>query len=462
MDIQRPLYWHQGLFLQPQHFQLLELSFRSLCAPFQNFLSPHFWGIGDLEIQSAALGTRSFNLVKGEFLFPDGTHVVYPGNALLDGRSFHDAWIEGDKPFSIFIGLKKWNNGGENVTVVEKMGSLADVTTRYVTAADPEEIKDLHSGGPQGKVNRLHYVLKLFWEAELDQLGDHVLIPLAQLDRMGEEIRPSQSFIPPSLSISASGTLGKLIKEIRDQIAARSRQLEEYKSQRGIQTAEFGTRDMVYFLALMSLNRYVPALYHSTEASIVHPWVVYGILRQLIGELSSFSERISALGEAEDRTRLLPFYDHGNLWTCFSSAQALVTQLLDEITAGPEYIVQLMNDGTYYAAELKPSLFEGRNRYYLVFRTNEDAKMVIQSIRSVAKLSSREYVPILIARSLPGIGLEHLAVPPQELPRRAHSLYFAIDFNNDQWAQVEKNHNIALYWDNAPDDLKVELMVSGR
>jgi type VI secretion system protein ImpJ len=182
----------------------------------------------------------------------------------------------------------------------------------------------------------------------------------------------------------------------------------------------------------------------------------------LIGELSSFSERISALGEAEDRTRLLPFYDHGNLWTCFSSAQALVTQLLDEITAGPEYIVQLMNDGTYYAAELKPSLFEGRNRYYLVFRTNEDAKMVIQSIRSVAKLSSREYVPILIARSLPGIGLEHLAVPPQELPRRAHSLYFAIDFNNDQWAQVEKNHNIALYWDNAPDDLKVELMVSGR
>jgi type VI secretion system protein ImpJ len=460
MDIQRPLYWHQGLFLQPQHFQLLDLSFRSLCTPFQNFLSPHFWGIGDIEVQKAALGTRSLNLVKGQFLFPDGTHVVFPGNALLDGRSFHDAWIEGEKPFSIFIGLRKWNNGGENVTVVEKVGSLSDVTTRYVTTADPEEIKDLHSGGPEGKVNRLHYVLKLFWESELDQLGDYVLIPLAQLDRMGEEIRLSQSFIPPSLSISASETLAKLVKEIRDQIAARSRQMEEYKSQRGIQTVEFGTRDMVYLLALMTLNRYVPALYHCTEASVVHPWVVYGILRQLIGELSSFSERISVLAEAEGRT-LLPSYDHGNLWTCFSSAQTLATQLLDEITAGPEYVVQLMNDGTYYAAELKPSLFKGRNRYYLVFRTNVDPKTVIQSLSSIAKLSSREYVPILIARSLPGIGLEHLAVPPQELPRRAHSLYFAIDYNSDQWAKVEKNHNIALYWDDAPEDLKVELMVVG-
>jgi type VI secretion system protein ImpJ len=462
MDIYRPLFWHQGLFLQPQHFQLLDLSYQSLLNPFQHFITPYFWGIADIEVQKASLGTRSFNLVKGEFLFPDGTHVVFPGNALLDSRSFQDAWLEGEKPFSIFIGIRKWNNSGENVTVVEKIGSLSDVTTRHITTADPEEIRDLHSGGPLGKVNRLHYVLKLFWESELDQLGDYVLIPLEQLVRMGEEIRLSRSFVPPSLSISSSETLAKLVKEIRDQIAARSRQLEEYKSQRGIQTVEFGTRDMVYLLALMTLNRYVPLLHHITEASIAHPWVVYGILRQLIGELSSFSERISVLGEAEDRIRLLPSYDHSNLWGCYSSAQTLITQLLDEITAGPEYVVPLMNDGTYYAAELKPSLFEGRNRYYLVFRTEVDPKSILQSLGSLAKLSSREYVPILIARALPGIGLEHLAVPPQELPRRTHSLYFAIDHNHDQWAQVERNHNIALYWDAAPEDLKVELMVVGR
>jgi len=348
------------------------------------------------------------------------------------------------------------------VTVLDKLENLSEITTRFVTTADPEEIKDLHSGGPKGQVKRLYYVLKIFWETERDQLGDYVLIPLAQLERAGEEIKISDHYIPPCLTISGSEPLFKIIREIRDQISARSHQLEEYKSQRGIQTAEFGSRDMVYLLALRSLNRYVPILFHFTETQQVHPWTVYGVIRQMIGELSSFSERVNVIGELEDGTRILPNYDHRSLWECFSAAQALITQLLDEITAGPEYVIRLIYDGTYYAADLKPAIFEGRNRFYLVLKTEEDPKFLLQSLGTVAKLSAREYLPILIARALPGIGLEHLPVPPQELPRRARSIYFAVDHHSDQWAQVQKGHNIALYWDNAPEDLEAELMVVGR
>ena len=462
MDIHRPIFWHQGLFLQPQHFQLLDLSFQSLLTPFRHFIEPHFWGIGELELQRAALMNRSFNPLRGSFLFPDGAYTVFPHNALVEARSFEVAWVEGGKPFQIYLGLKKWNPAGPNVTVLDQLEHLSEVTTRFVTTADPEEVRDLHSGGPQGQVKSLYYVLKIFWETERDQLGDYVLIPLAQLERMGEEVKLSEHFIPPCLSISSSEPLLRLIKEIRDQIAARSHQLEEYKSQRGIQTAEFGSRDMVYLLALRSLNRYVPLLFHFTEAQQVHPWVVYGVLRQLIGELSSFSERVNVMGEVEEEGSSPLLYDHWNLWECFSTAQALVTQLLDEITAGPEYVIRLDYDGTYYAAELRPTLFEGRNRFYLVFKTEEDPKFVLRSLTTVAKLSSRENLPILIARALTGIALEHLPVPPQELPRRAHSIYFAVDHHSDQWALVEKGRNIALYWDSAPEDMEVELMVVGR
>ena len=83
-------------------------------------------------------------------------------------------------------------------------------------------------------------------------------------------------------------------------------------------------------------------------------------------------------------------------------------------------------------------------------------------VDTVVKLSSRERLPLLIARALPGIGLEHLPNPPQELPRRTYSIYFAVDSNCDQWALVEKGNNIALYWDNAPEDLEVEMMIVGR
>jgi len=462
MDIQRPIFWHQGLFLQPQHFQLFELSLRSLLNPFNDYIAPYFWGIADIEIQKAALGTRSFSLLNGSFLFPDGTHVVLSKNAVINARSFDQAWVEGGKPFTVFIGIKKWNNAGENVTVVEKMDSVSDVTTRFVTTYDAEEVRDQHLSGPSGQVKMLYHTLKIFWETEKDQVGDYLLLPVAQLERNGEEVNLSQTFIPPSLLISGSEVLMKLIKEIRDQISARGHQLEEYKSQRGIQNAEFGSRDMVYLLALRSLNRYIPLLFHYTETQQVHPWTVYGILRQLIGELSSFSENITVMGELPDGTRLLPAYSHRNISECFSASRTLVSQLLDEITAGPDYVIPLVSDGTYYSAELKPAIFEGSNRFYLVLKTEDDQKRVLQSISTVAKLSSREHLPLLIARALPGIGLEHLAVAPQELPRRANSIYFAIDHHNEQWALVSRGHNCALYWDDAPEDMIVELMVVGR
>lgn len=462
MDIQRPLFWHQGLFLQPQHFQLLDLSFQSLLNPFHNFLQPHFWGITETEIQQAALGIGSFNLLSGGFLFPDGTFAVIPDNAVSEARAFEEGWIEGGKPLQVFIGLKKMNNSGGNVTAMDKSIPLSQVTTRFITKTDPEEIKDLHSDGPQGEVKRLNYVLKIFWEAETDSAGDYELIPIARLEKSGEAIMLSRGFIPPCLSLAASEPLLKLVKEIRDQIAARSNQLEEQKRQRGIQTVEFGSRDMVYLLALRSLNRYVPLLSHYTETRQVHPWIAYGALRQLIGELSSFSENVNVMGEAKDKGLVLPNYDHRSLWECFSTALDLIIKLLDEIVVGPKYRMSLVYDGTYYAAELKPAFFEGGNRFYLMCWTEEDHKSALQSLTAIAKLSTREQLPILIAKALPGIRLEHLPVPPQELPRRANTIYLAIDHFSKQWDFVTKGNNIALYWDHAPEDLKVELMVAGK
>ena len=461
MNMNRPLYWNQGLLLQPHHFQQQDMYFQSLLDPYQRFVQPYLWGVGRLEIQESALGNRVFLLTGGEFLLPDRTHIILPGNALVEARSFDEDWIEGEKPLTVFLGLRKHNEIGGNVSVVPDLDNLAEITTRFVTTAGSEEIPDLHHDGPTAQIRRMHYLLKIFWDSEIDQLGDYLLVPLAQLTRSGEDIIVGDQFIPPSLNLSASGRLMKVVQEIRDQIAARGTQLEAYKRERGIHTAEFGARDMVYLLALRSLNRYIPALHHMTDRGDIHPWWVYGVVRQMIGELSSFSEGVSVMGGTENETGQIPKYDHRNLWRCFHKAQVLVTRLLDEITAGPEYMIQLLSDGTYYTTEMTPQMFEGRNRFYVVFETEENPQTVLTAMETIAKLSSRETLPILIARALPGIRLQHLQLPPQELPRRANAIYFQIDHHGDQWANIPKGNNLALYWDTAPEDLKVELMIVG-
>ena len=460
--MERPLYWHQGLFLQPQHFQLQDRYTRSLIEPLHQKLMPHFWGVGSMAVKSAALGNRSIGLTNGEFLFQDMTYAVIPDNAVIQSRSFENAWEDGGKPFMVYLGLKKFSPSGENVTVVQDLKRIGEVSTRFVATEEAGEFKDLHGNGPSAQVRHLHLVLNFFWESEKDQLGDYELIPLVKLERQGDAIALSEQYIPPCLNLAAVPALVRLIKEVRDQISARGRQLESYKRDRGIHTAEFGSRDMVFLLALRSLNRYVSMLVHLTEAGQVHPWTTYGVLRQLIGEMTTFSERISVTGVMDDGTVLVPVYRHQDLWRCFSSAQSLITQLLDEITAGPEYMMPLLFDGTYYATDLPPAIFEGRNRFYLALETESEPQAVLSSVEQIAKFSSREYLPILIARSLPGIKLTYLQTPPQELPRRANTLYFQIDHHGEPWAQVQQGNNLALYWDAAPEDLKAELMAVGR
>ncbi len=460
--MQRPLYWHQGLFLQPQHFQLQDGFNQSTLTPLHRKLVPHFWGVGGMAVTSASLGNRSIGLTSGEFLFQDMTYAVIPDNAVIASRSFENAWEDGGEPFMIYLGLKKLSAAGENVSVVPDLSQLDEVTTRFVATEETEAVKDQHGNGPTAQVRHLHLVLRFFWQTEIDQVGDYELIPLVLLERQGDAVATSQHYIPPCLNLSAVPVLDRLIKEVRDQISARGRQLEAYKRDRGIHSAEFGSRDMVFLLALRSLNRYVSTLVHLTEAGQIHPWTAYGVLRQLIGEMTTFSERISVTGALEDGTVLIPAYRHEDLWACFSAAQTLITQLLDEITAGPEYMMPLLFDGTYYAADLPPAIFEGRNRFYLALETESDPQTLLASVEQIAKFSSREYLPILIARSLPGIKLTYLQAPPQELPRRANTLYFQIDHHGESWAQVQNGNNLALYWDAAPEDLKAELMAVGR
>ncbi|RLB86904.1 MAG: type VI secretion system baseplate subunit TssK [Deltaproteobacteria bacterium] len=458
----KPLFWHQGLFLQPHHFQLNDLYNRSLMEPWYRFMAPHFWGTASYEIDEGALANSVFSLKAGEFVFPDNSHVLLGENAVIQARSFEKAWEDGGKSFSVYLGLKKWETTGENVTILKDYSDLSKGSSRFVSLSAPEEIPDLHGNGPGAEVKRMHFLIKLFWETEIEHQGNNLLIPIARLKRNLEEIMVDPGLIPPCLTLTSSKTLFSIVKEIKDQLFSKTRQLEAVKRAKGVHTAEFGSRDMVYMMALRSLNRYVPLLTHLTGTTQSHPWSIYGVLRQIIGELSSFSAEISVNGELSDGTALIADYHHKNLHPCFTGAQQLITRLLDEITSGPEYIIPLEYDGTYFAAELSPGLFEGTNQFYIVLESDAPPDTIIESMKHIAKFSSRETLPILIAQSLPGTKLQYLENIPQELPHRSDAAYFQIDHHGKQWEPVVKGNNMALYWDMAPEDLKAELMIVRR
>lgn len=460
--MEKPVFWHQGLFLQPQHLQLSDRHNESAFIPYHKYLRPYLFGVGKMKIKVSALSGYSFQVDEGEFWFGDRTYAILKGNAVIEPRDFKDVWEDGGSGLTVYVGLKKFSDNGENVTTVDFGESLSHVNTRFVTQAEPENVFDLHQGGSPARVKKLTCLLKIFFHTEIDQLGSYELIPVARIERSGETIFLSGEYIPPSVSVGASDILQAQINDIYNQLSFRGRDLESHKQKRGIHNAEFGSRDMVYLLALRSFNRYIPLLSHMAEGHEVHPWDVYSVLRQFIGELSSFSDRIDVLGVNSDGEVMLPPYNHNDLWGCFYAAQKLVSDLLDEITAGPEYVVPLKFDDTYYSSAMKPEFFEGNNHYYLVIRTDEEIRDVLEAVEIEVKAGALKILPILIERALPGVSLEYLPVPPQELPRRSDSIYFHIDNHGEPWANIEKEKTFGLHWDDAPEDIRFEIMIVRR
>lgn len=454
----KSIFWHQGLFLQPQHFQLADRSQQARLYPYHKYMHPHFWGVCQIQMLASSLEHRTCEIESGEFIFPDGTFISIPHNGIISPRSFEDEWVDPEKPFTIYLAVHKHSQYDDNVTVVSDLTEHQDVNTRYVTTTSPENIKDLYVQGPEAQVKFLRHALKIVFDNEKDEMNDYDLIPVTQVVRDGDAIIYNQKYLPPSVSISSTPELLRIIKEIRDEITGRAMQLSAYKAPVHAKSG-FDANLLRYKMALQSLSRFVPRLFHITEAASVHPWDVYGALRELIGEISTYTDRVSLLGETNDGARLLPGYDHTDLGSCFYSASQLISQLLNEITIGPQYLVEMKHDGHAFAADVPTQFFTEHVDFYLIVNTVSAFQDSEKSLLTAAKLCSRDTVEVLQERSLPGVGMVYMSAAPPGLPRRPNSYYLRLDVHDDQWSSVVRQENVALLWDEAPEDTKVELVV---
>jgi len=461
VDGLKPIFWHQGLFLQPQHFQQSDLYHRSLLTPYQQHLQPHFWGVCSMELVKTSLQHRTCEIENGSFLFQDGTSVTLPDNGIVSSRSFDDAWVETDKPFTIYLGLRKLSPHEDNVTTVDNLADVSRIKSRYLTLSNPQDTKDIYKESPVAHVKYLTHVVQIVWETEKDNMDQYLLIPIARVVRDGDGIVYDKTFSPPVVSLNAAPELLARIREIRDEITGRAMQLSGYNTP-GKETNKYDATLMRYILALRSLSRYIPRLFHITEDGTSHPWNVYGVLRELIGEISTFTDSVNMLGETGTGERLVPAYNHAESGQCFQAAHTLISHLLNQITVGPQYLVEMVFDGTCYTTPVPPEFFESRYDFYLMVSTQQRFQDAQQSLLTSAKLASRETVQTLVERSLPGVGIINVATPPSELPRRPSTAYVRLDVHDEQWASIERHRDIALLWEDAPEDVSVELVVVRR
>ena len=120
MNSKKPVFWHQGLFLQPQHLQLQDLHNEMQRRTISSIGFPYFWGVIEAGLSEGYLQNNLISLTGGEFLFKDGTHVSLGENAKLVPRTFEDAMIRVDKALNVYVGIKKFSAHESNVTILDQ------------------------------------------------------------------------------------------------------------------------------------------------------------------------------------------------------------------------------------------------------------------------------------------------------------------------------------------------------
>jgi type VI secretion system protein ImpJ len=344
-----------------------------------------------------------------------------------------------------------WNGGAADQA---QRFSIQELTTPDLLTPD----------GRDCSVQYLCYEVQILFDDELTNHQDYELMKIAELLRSaeGQGTFLSRRYIPPCLTIHASAVLDSMLKELRELLTAKGRELSEYKRQHKMHTIDISSKDTVFLLMMQTVNRYIPLFHHHLEIEETHPCTVYALVRQLVGDLSTFSEDTTALG---DPVRPLPPYRHDRLWECFDPALHLAKELLNEITKGPDYVVPLEWDGReYFAANnIEKRFFEGINRYYLSIKVDIPPRELLALLTETGKISSHDDMPELRGKFLPGLKIDYQEIPPEELPRRAYYSYFLIDhrwaLGVHLWRTIEERRDIAVFCELPPEKTEMRLLV---
>ena len=462
MDSFRPVFWHEGMFLRPQHFQQQDAYFESRFHHLISLINPYAWGIVDLVVNQPALENMTFEIEQCKLLLPDGAVLNYPGNTNLECRSFEDVRLPGGEPLPVYLGVMRLRPGENNVVSIRDPKEPSDTRRRYIVKETGSPTYDFFALEQTAQIDFLVTDVRLFFGDERKNATDFQLFKIAEIERTSAGYSLSKQYVPPSAKLSATPLLLEMVKSVRDRMTAKGRELMEFKRERGIQTREIGSRDMLHLLYALTINRYIPILYHVCETcDAIHPLHVYGLLREIVGSFSAFSERVTFFGATEDEGgHNLPEYAHEDLWNCFNPAVRLIKRLLNDLVAGAGYTATLTWDGVYYSTDLEKRIFEGNSRFYFIITTSLPLNELLIIMKDTAKVCSREGMPTLINRALFGVPVEHLSSPPHELPQRSHAHHFLLDHTSRVWKRVEEDSNIAIWFEKQPgEDIHIEISV---
>jgi type VI secretion system protein ImpJ len=441
------LVWSEGMYLGPHHFQ-------AQCRYFEDsvhfalaslYYAPH--GVGGFELDREALLNGTLSLVHARGVLPDGLVFQMPdADPLPTARQISDLFSPIRESMTVYLAIPPRIQDGLNCSLTSEGESSS---ARYI--AESVVLHDDNTGRDEKPVRLGRKNIRLLLDTEITQ--DMVTLPIARIrrDSSGHFVFDAQ-FIPPCLEISASERLMVMLRRIVEILEEKSANLTRAKLGGAKSSAGWSSQEVSNFWFLHCVNASLAPLRHFCFTKRGHPEALFDELSRLAGALCTFG--------LDSHPRSLPLYDHQNLQECFEALDEHIRRHLELLMPTNVIPIPLEPMGNYYwTGPVADQRCLDHCRWIFAIRSKIGEADLIERTPRLIKICSKEFVPRLVQRALPGLGLNQIPIPPAAISPRLETQYFAVNRAGPCWDHIVLTRQVGVYVPGEIPQPEIELLV---
>ena len=213
---------------------------------------------------------------------------------------------------------------------------------------------------------------------------------------------------------------------------------QEQQQRNGVFQAGLSARHVAQYWFLHALNSNVSALRHFLLSKHVHPQELFREMLRLAGALCTFGLDV--------HPRTLPAYDHSDIGSRFVVLDEHIRRHLEIVMPSKAIKIPLRaGENCFYGGAVKDERCLGPSRWILEISAALGEADLIARVPKLAKVCSSQFLPKLVQRALPGLGLSHLQVPPAEIAASVDHQYFVLNRTGPCWEHIVQTREISVY-----------------
>ena len=430
------------MHLGPQHFQAQNRYFESLVRFSSEALAYEPIGLSGVQVDHEALKNGVFALVFARGIMPDGLVFLLPeSDELPDARSLGDLISPVDDHTDIFLAIPPASERS-------KLIDTGEGDARY--SATEVTLTDEWTGGDEQQVKMAGKNFRLLAKHEVQ---GEVALAVARVRREGSGgYALDPQFIPPLLQIQGSERILIILRRLVELLEDKSRSVVKPKDLSAGTAAGFSAQGISNAWFLHCVNAGLAPLRHLLSTRTAHPEELYREMARLAGALCTFG--------IESHPAALPLYNHRDLTEVFAALDHHIRTHLELVVPSNFVSIPLVRRANYFwEAKITDERVLAHSRWIFAIRSKIGESEILSATPRLVKVCSKDFIPKLVQRALPGMTLKHLPVAPPAISPRVDFQYFGIDRSGPCWDHLVATRELGLYVPGELPEPDVELLV---